>query len=643
MVKVNFIIDGKEMQAESGTTVLQACRSLDIEVPVFCYHKTLSIAGNCRMCLVEQEKVGKPIASCSTPVSQGMVIHTDSPMVKKAREGALEFLLINHPLDCPICDQGGECDLQDITRGYSRHYSRFNENKRVVEDKDFGPIIKTVLTRCIHCTRCVRFSTEIAGVPEMGALGRGENMEIASYIEHTLSSEFSGNVIDLCPVGALTFKPYEFKARSWELKSTDSIDVSDAVGAHIRIDSRDDEIMRILPRTCPDLNEEWITDKTRLLYEGLKVQRLDRPYMRIDGKLKACEWTDALEYIAGKMKSISPDKIAGFVGPLVDAESMFALKTLFQSLNISNIESRLDGEKIGDVSRDWYTFNTCIADLDHADMCLIIGANLRYEAPLINLRLRKAHLTHKSKIFVIGEKLDLTYPYTYLGDDLNAIDGEFNFERLHAIVGSSVLARDDIYSILAKLKERFSLNVLHKDASRVAALDLEVFSKTPIDIEKMEMFYLLGVDDDHLNIPSDAFVVYQGHHGEKGAERADVVLPGLTFAEKSGTYINLEGYTQRTNVAVAAPGCAKEDWKIIRALSGLLDSTLPFNTLEELRLLMDKALQEKKDAPSTVLEKGGIKETPVTCIHGDFYQADIISRHSVTLREVSKMLKGIKA
>ena len=640
MVKVNFIIDGKDIQAESGTTVLQACRSLNIEIPVFCYHKALSVAGNCRMCLVEQEKVGKPIASCCTPISEGMVIHTDSPMVKKAREGALEFLLINHPLDCPICDQGGECDLQDITRGYSKYNSRFEESKRVVEEKDFGPIIKTVLTRCIHCTRCVRFSTEIAGVPEMGALGRGENMEIASYIEQTLSSEFSGNVIDLCPVGALTFKPYEFKARSWELKSTNSIDVSDAVGAHIRIDSRDDEIMRILPRTCQDLNEEWITDKTRLLYEGLKIQRLDRPYIRVEGKLKAAEWTDALELIAQKIKTTNPDKIAGLVGPLADAESMFALKKLFQILKISNIESRLDGEKIADVSRDWYTFNTKIADFEHVDMCLIIGANLRYEAPLINLRLRKAYLNNKAKIFVIGEKLDLTYPYQYLGNDLNAIDEEFNFQKLHAIVGSSLLARDDIYQILTKLKERFSINVLHKDASRVAALDLEIFSKDPIETEKMDILYLLGVDNENLRSSPETFIIYQGHHGEKGAQIADVVLPGLTFSEKSGTYINVEGYLQQTTPAVKAPGCAKEDWKIIRALSGLVDATLPFNTLEDLRKDMMKALQEKQETPSTFLEKGKMNNIPVKCIHGDFYQDDIISRHSITLRQVSKMLKG---
>ncbi len=641
MVKVNVVIDGICVQAESGTTVLQACRELDVQIPVFCYHKELSIAGNCRMCLVEQEKSPKPVASCATVVSEGMVIHTNSPMVKKAREGALEFLLINHPLDCPVCDQGGECDLQDITRGYARQQSRFDEQKRIVEDKDFGPIIKTVLTRCIHCTRCVRFATEIAGIPEMGALGRGEHMEIASVIEGTMSSEFSGNVIDLCPVGALTFKPYEFKARSWELKSVDSIDISDAVGAHIRIDSRDEEIMRILPRSCDQINGEWITDKTRLLYEGLKVQRLDRPYIRINGKLQAAEWVDALEFIAQKIKSIEPHKIAGLVGDLADAESMFAMRELWKNLSITHLDARLDGEKISDISRNFYTFNESFSDIENAKNILIIGANPRYEAPILNLRLRSAYRTGHAKIFVIGDEVDLTYPYTYLGNTLKDIE---KFKNFTVILGSQMLCRSDIYSILGSFEK---VNVLHKYASRIGALDLKIFCDLggegiiqAANNDQLDMLYLLGVDDDRIVPSPKTFVVYQGHHGEKGAKIADVVLPGLSFAEKSGTYINLEGRVQQTLPAVSSQGCAKEDWKIFRALSGVLGNPLPFNTLEEVRSNMYVVLEEKKYQLRTVLEKTDFNSELVSCAKGDFYKTDVISRHSVTLQKVSKFGKG---
>lgn len=640
MVKVNFFIDGISVQAESGTTILQACRELDAQIPVFCYHKELSIAGNCRMCLVEQEKVPKPVASCATPVSEGMVIHTNSPMVKKAREGALEFLLINHPLDCPVCDQGGECDLQDITRGYARQHSRFDEDKRIVKDKDFGPIIKTVLTRCIHCTRCVRFATEVAGVPEMGALGRGEHMEIANAMEGVMSSEFSGNVIDLCPVGALTFKPYEFKARSWELKSTDSIDISDAVGAHIRIDSRDDEIMRILPRSCNQINGEWITDKTRLLYEGLKVQRLDRPYIRVNGKLQAAEWVDALELISKKIKSIPPHKIAGLVGDLADAESMFSMRELWRNLSIPYLDARLEGENISNISRNFYTFNDSFKSIENSENILIIGANPRYEAPILNLRLRSAYRKGHAKIFVIGDKVDLTYPYTYLGNNLDGIE---NFKNDTVILGSGMLSRSDIHSVLGFFE---NVNVLHKQASRVAALDLGIFCDLggegiiqAANNAQLDMLYLLGVDDDRITPSSGTFVVYQGHHGEKGAKIADVVLPGLSFAEKSGTYINLEGKIQETTAAVSAPGCAKEDWKIFRALSGILGEPLPFNTLEEVRSSMHLALTEKRHQPKTILENTGFSSEVVSCAKGDFYKTDVISRHSVTLQKVSKFGK----
>ena len=650
MGKINLTIDNQEITVDTGTSVLNACKQAGIQVPVFCYHERLSVAGNCRMCLVEQEKSPKPIASCATPVAEGMIIHTNTPSVKKAREGALEFLLINHPLDCPICDQGGECDLQNITQAHARQHSRFQEPKRAVEDKDFGPIVKTVMTRCIHCTRCVRFATEIAGVPEIGSLGRGENMEISTYLAQAMTSELSGNIIDLCPVGALTLKPYEFKARMWELKSTEAIDVTDAMGTHIYIDSREDEILRIRPRECPSINEEWITDKTRMLFEGLKIQRLDRPYIRRNGKLQAAEWVDALELIASKFKSSNPQKMAGLVGPLCEAESMFALKELFKSYNIPSLDCRLGFEKIDSSLKDHYTFQTKYEELENLDLCLLIGTNLRLEAPLVNLRLRKGVIKNNLQVFSIGDPHDLTYNYKDLGHKPKALEDILNgkidlsqFSNKAVILGSELLKREDIHSIVKKLSKLFEINILHKEASKVAALKLDILPE-PKGLSTFEIIqaannghidflYLLGVDIPILSPTDKTFTVYQGHHGEHGAEIADVVLPGLSFIEKSGTYINLEGTIQTMNSAVHGPGCAKEDWKIIRALSGVLGNPLPFNHIDELRTLMLQSLEAHASKNVTPLEESTLLAEDIHSAKGNFYTIDVISRHSSTLKK----------
>ncbi|MFQ5535472.1 MAG: NADH-quinone oxidoreductase subunit NuoG [Sphingomonadales bacterium] len=611
-------IDGREVTVEPGTTVLQACEELGIEIPRFCYHERLSISGNCRMCLVEMEKAPKLIASCSMPAGDNMVIHTSSPRVKKAREGVMEFMLVNHPLDCPVCDQGGECDLQDQSVAYGGADSRFAESKRAVKEKYMGPLIKTVMTRCILCTRCVRFATEIAGVDQMGALGRGESTEITTYLEQSLNSEMSGNVIDLCPVGALTSRPYAFTARPWELKRTESIDVHDAVGSNIRVDSRGREVMRVLPRLHEDVNEEWISDKTRFACDGLTKARLDRPYVRFRGKLREATWEEAFQAIAKRVKKLKGKQIAAIAGDLVDVEAMFALKELFGNLGSPNIDCRQDGAALDASERAGYLFNTTIAGIADADACLIIGANPRHEAPIINVRLRGRWLSGGFPVGVIGSQADLTYDYDYLGAGpqtlAEILDGGHSFakilekaERPMLILGQGALAREDGAAVLGAARavaEKFGMiqdnwngfNVLHTAAARVGGLDLGF---VPADggedvggiLDGAEsgdvgLVYLLGADEIDAERLKKAFVIYQGSHGDAGVKHADVILPGAAYTEKNALWVNTEGRVQEGLRAVHPPGDAREDWTVIRALSEVLGHKLPFDSREGLHRLM---------------------------------------------------------
>jgi len=608
-------INGSEVEVPPGFTVLQACQANGVEVPHFCFHERLAIAGNCRMCLVEMEKSPKPIASCAMPVAEGMVIRTNSERAQKARKGVMEFLLINHPLDCPICDQGGECDLQDEAVAYGFDRGRFLENKRAVKDKNFGPLVKTSMNRCIHCTRCIRFAQEIAGAPELGATGRGEDMEIGTYIEHALTSELSGNIIDLCPVGALTSKPYAFVTRSWELRKTESIDVLDAVGANIRVDSRGPQVLRILPRLNEDVNEEWLGDRGRFAVDGLMKRRLDRPYVRRDGKLQEASWVEAFAAITARMKGVSGDRIAAIAGDLCDVESMLALKDLMVSLGSPHLDCRQDGAKLTAGVRSGYVFNTGIAGIEQADVCLLIGTNPRWEAALVNARLRKRYLQGGFKVFNIGPKLDLTFPVTQLGLGPEVLtdlaDGNHSWvetlrqaKRPMLIIGQGALARPDgaeILGLARQLAEQAGLvredwngfNVLHLAAARVGGLDLGfVPGEGGRDVAgilegaesgAIEVVYLLGADEIDTSKLGSAFVIYQGHHGDAGAARADVVLPGAAYTEKDGTWVNTEGRVQLGRKAVFAPGEAREDWTILRALSDPLGHKLPYDTLGQLR------------------------------------------------------------
>ncbi len=609
-------IDGKEVTVAPGTTVLQACEIVGVEVPRFCYHERLSIAGNCRMCLVEQEKAPKPIASCAMPAADNMVIHTNTPQVKKAREGVMEFLLINHPLDCPICDQGGECDLQDQSMAYGKGATRFHENKRAVKEKYMGPLIKTVMTRCIHCTRCVRFAEEVAGVEEIGAIGRGEHMEITTYLEQAMTSELSGNVIDLCPVGALTSKPYAFTARSWELEKVESVDVHDAVGSNIRVDFRGKEVMRVLPRLNEDINQEWISDKTRFAYDGLKRNRLDRPYVRKDGKLQEATWAEAFAAIAAKVNGLPGTKVAAIAGDLADLESMAALKDLMANLGSPNIDCRQDGAKLDASARASYLFNSTIAGIDKADALLIVGSNPRIEAPIINARIRQRWLGGGFRIGVIGEQPELTYDYDYLGAGPGTLgevaSGGHSFAEVlrgarnpMIIVGQGALARADGAAVLAAAREIADtygmivegwngFNVLHTAASRVGGLDLGfVPGEGGLDVEgilagaqsgAVEVVYLLHADELDTSRLDNAFVIYQGSHGDQGVKHADIILPGAAYTEKNATWINTEGRVQLGNRAVFPPGDAREDWTIVRALSeGLTGGKLPYDNLGALR------------------------------------------------------------
>ncbi|MFN3934159.1 MAG: NADH-quinone oxidoreductase subunit NuoG, partial [Parvibaculum sp.] len=596
-----LIVDGIEVEVENGATLLQACEEAGAEIPRFCYHERLSIAGNCRMCLVEVEKSPKPVASCAMPAADGMVVHTKTEQVKRAREGVMEFLLINHPLDCPICDQGGECDLQDQSMAYGVDGSRFHENKRAVEEKYMGPLVKTVMTRCIHCTRCIRFSQEVAGVPELGAIGRGEDMEITTYLEHALTSELSANVVDLCPVGALTFRPFAYTARPWELKKTESIDVMDAVGSNIRVDARGAEVMRILPRLNDEVNEEWISDKTRFVWDGLKTQRLDTPYVRENGKLRPASWDEAFAAIAAKLNGAKPESVAAIAGDLACAESMKALKDLFAALGSPNIDCRQDGAKLDASHRASYIFNATIAGIEDADAILLIGTNPRIEAPIVNARILKRTRMGGVKVGVVGPRADLSYDYDYLGAGPQSLKdlGGFadvlkNAQRPLIVVGQGALARADGAAVLAEAialaksvgavsGEWNGFSVLHTAAARVGGLDLGfVPGAGGRDVAgildgaskgEISFVYLLGADEIDMAKLGSAFVVYQGTHGDAGAHRADVILPGAAYTEKPATWVNTEGRVQLGRRAVFPPGQAREDWAILRALSAVIGKT----------------------------------------------------------------------
>ncbi len=674
-------IDGDEYEFEAGMSVIQVCDMHGIEIPRFCYHEKLEIAGNCRMCLVEA-KPGppKPQASCALPAMDGQEIFTKTEMVKKAREGVMEFLLINHPLDCPICDQGGECDLQDQAMLYGTGKSRYNEFKRAVEEKYMGPLIKTEMTRCIHCTRCVRFSEEIAGVPELGATGRGEDMQITTYLEKAVSSELSGNVIDLCPVGALTSKPYAFIARPWEIKKTESVDVMDAVGSNIRVDSRGNAVMRVLPRLNEDINEEWISDKTRYAIDGLRRQRLDQPYIRVKGKLKPASWDDAFAVIKKKFAGLKGEEIAALSGDLACTESMVALKDLMTALGSGNMDCRQDGARLDADDRGSYLFNTTIAGIEEADLVLLVGTNPRVEAPLVNARIRKRSRRGGLKVYNIGVPHDLTYPVEELGNDTALFDkiarGKHElFDVINKaknpmiILGMGALAREDGGDILQTArflathtpiigKKWNGFNVLHTAAARVGGLEVGFVPQKGgrgivrimegIEKKDIKALYLLGVDEIDTDYFKGAFVIYQGHHGDIGAECADVVLPGAAYTEKNATYVNMEGRPQRAVKAVFPPGEAREDWKIIRALSEELGCKLPYNTLEDVQKRMielapqlaglDTIEPATWNAAAKVLRGAKIGKEPFEDVMRNFYMTDSISRVSRTMAECTRAI-----
>lgn len=668
-------INGTEITVDPGTTVLQACEQLDIEVPRFCYHERLSIAGNCRMCLVEMERSPKPIASCAMPAGDGMVIRTDTETVKKAREGVMEFLLVNHPLDCPICDQGGECELQDQSVAFGSGDGRFDENKRAVEDKNMGPLIATTMTRCIHCMRCVRFSDEIAGVKDMGAIGRGDHTEVVTYLDGVLDTELSGNVIDLCPVGALTSKPYAFTARSWELKSHPSIDVMDAVGSNINVDTRDGAVMRVLPRIHDDVNEEWISDKTRFAYDGIKKRRLDRPYVRKKGKLEEATWGEAFAAIKKGLKGLKGSEIAGVVGDTADMESMFAFKGLLASLGSDRVEGRQDGAALDASVRSGYLMNTGIKGIEDADYVLLIGTNPRLEAPLVNARIRKGTVKNGLKVGRIGAETDLTYKVEDFGDDAGLVKsakgGRHAISKLlkaaekpMIIVGQGALQREDGAAILKMardladkycIKEGWNgFNVLHTAASRVGALDLGLTTEGGVagilnDAEagNVKAAFLLGADEIDTAALAKTFTVYVGTHGDEGVKNANVILPGVTYTEKPGTYINTEGRVQQAEKASNAPGDAREDWTILRALSDIVGETLPYNTLAELRVKLTEAVPAVANVDQLPNAEWGdfgvegeIAKTAIPVAVDNFYTTNPIARASSVMAECISVREG---
>jgi NADH-quinone oxidoreductase subunit G len=673
-------INGKEIEFEKGMTVLQACELADVEIPRFCYHEKLSIAGNCRMCLVEMEKSPKPIASCAMPAAEGMNIKTNTTLVEKARKGVMEFLLANHPLDCPVCDQGGECDLQDQSLYYGVDKSRFVENKRDVKEKYMGPLIKTQMTRCIHCTRCVRFATEVAGVPEIGAIGRGENMEITTYLEKSMESELSANVIDLCPVGALTSKPYAFEARPWELKKTESVDVMDAVGSNIRVDTYNWEVKRILPRLNNEINEEWISDKTRYSCDGLLKQRLDVPYIKKNNKLQKSTWDEAINLLVDKIQSVQPNEIAGHIGDMINMENALSFKKFFKTLKSENLEFREKNFYINPDEKMNYIFNSSIAGIEDTDLILLVGTNPRHEASILNARIRKTFVQKKIPIFSIGNPGDLTYEYEIIGDSTEDIkkivnkEHDFSQKLLSAkkpiiIIGESALELKSGGYIFEEFK-RFliknnlinenwnGLNILVQNASTVGLLDLKILQDKKeksssffddLKNRKFKLLYLLGSDNLEFQ-KNDEFIVYQGSHGDRGAEIADLILPSATYTEQNGLYENLEGRIQECKKASYPIGEALEDWKIFNQITKKLGSKDYKVNFDELR----------KEVLETAPNFSGINELPKKSViktnnietsffsekifvrELDYYYTNSISRSSKTMSECRQIRQKIK-
>ncbi len=661
--KIN--IDGQEIEVDGAMTLIQACEQAGVEVPRFCYHERLSIAGNCRMCLVEV--VGgppKPAASCAMqvrdlrpgPEGQAPQVKTNSPMVKKAREGVMEFLLINHPLDCPICDQGGECDLQDQAMAYGVSGSRFKEAKRAVDDLDLGPLVGTAMTRCISCTRCVRFTTEVAGITQMGQTGRGEDAEITSYLNETLQSNLQGNIIDLCPVGALTSKPYAFTARPWELTKTESIDVMDALGSNIRVDTKGREVMRFLPRNHDGVNEEWISDKTRFVWDGLRRQRLDKPYVRENGKLRPASWSEALAKAAAAIKGAS--NVAGLVGDLAPVEAAFALKQMIEGQG-GVVECRTDGAKLPAGNRSAYAGTASIEDIDTAERILLIGTNPRDEAPVLNARIRKAW-AHGAEVALVGPAAELTYTYHHMGDDRAALqkvidmggDDEIRGKASLVIVGQGALQEADGAAVLAAAQAiatntESGLIILHTAAARVGAMDVDATNERGMDgVSAADVIYNLGADE--VEIGEGAFVIYQGSHGDRGAHRADVILPGAAYTEENGLFVNTEGRPQLAMRAGFAPGDAKENWAILRALSAELDATLPFDSLAQLRTALIEAVPHLARIDEVIenevqpLEAGALGDATFRNAVKDFYLTNPIARASQLMAELSAQAQALK-
>ena len=668
-LKINNI----EIEVEEGLTVLQACEKAGIEIPRFCYHEKLSIAGNCRMCLVEMEKSPKPIASCAMPVADGMNIKTNTKFVEKARKGVMEFLLANHPLDCPVCDQGGECDLQDQSMFYGIDKSRFKENKRAVPDKNMGPLIKTQMTRCIHCTRCVRFATEIAGVPELGAIGRGEDMQITTYLEQSVQSELSGNVIDLCPVGALTSKPYVFEARPWELKKTESIDVMDAVGSNIRVDTYDWEVKRVLPIINEDINEEWISDKTRYACDGLLNQRLDTPYIKYNNKFEKASWDEVYKIIKSKIENTNKDKICGFVGDLTNMETSFIFKEFFErTLNTKKYESRSTQSFIDNSIRENYLFNSTINGIEESDLILLIGTNPRFEATMVNARIRKAYLNNNVKIISLNDVGDLTYPYKFLDGktqtikDITENQSEITKDIIDSkkpivILGESFLNIGSANYLFYSLKNfllknnKFAddwnpLNLLSTDASTVGNFDLDIINDKEnlikdLNENKFELIYLLGQDNLKFNKKNE-FVIYQGSHGDKGADIADIILPGAAYTEQSAHFTNLEGKIQKAYKASYPPGEAKEDWTIINELAEIMNNRKLFNDKEELESSMFNYLNLKKEKQKSSIiseiNQNNFENEFLETRFKDYYFSNVITRSSKTMLDCYNSKLDIK-
>ncbi|NXD21681.1 NDUS1 oxidoreductase, partial [Spelaeornis formosus] len=690
--QIEVFVDGHPVLVDPGTTVLQACEKVGVQIPRFCYHDRLSVAGNCRMCLVEIEKAPKPVAACAMPVMKGWNILTNSEKSRKAREGVMEFLLANHPLDCPICDQGGECDLQDQSMMFGSDRSRFRESKRAVEDKNIGPLVKTIMTRCIQCTRCIRFASEVAGVDDLGTTGRGNDMQVGTYVEKMFMSELSGNIIDICPVGALTSKPYAFTARPWETRKVESIDVLDAVGSNIVVSTRTGEVMRILPRLHEDINEEWISDKTRFAYDGLKRQRLTQPMIKNEkGVFVYASWEDVLARVAGVLQAVEGKEIAAVVGGLVDAEALIALKDLLNRVNCDTLctEEIFPTAGAGTDLRSNYLLNTKIAGVEEADVLLLVGTNPRFEAPLFNARIRKSWLHNELQVALVGSPVNLTYTYEHLGESPQILQdiasGKHAFSKVldHAkkpmvVVGSAALQRDDgaaihaaVSTIAQNARARSGagadwkvMNILHRVASQVAALDLgfkpgvEAIRKNP-----PKVLYLLGADSGCItrkDLPKDCFIIYQGHHGDVGAPMADIILPGAAYTEKAATYVNTEGRAQQTRVAVTPPGMAREDWKIIRAVSELAGLTLPYENLDQIRKRLEEVspnlvryddveeanyfIQANELAKLVKQQLLADPLVPPQLTIKDFYMTDSISRASQTMAKcVKAVVEGAHA